>query len=519
MNNENKTKEQLLRALKELQEKVKKLEESQRMLSQPKPDSEIDRQKYQLFFQKSSDIIFTVDAQFKISNVSPSVETFSGYTPEELIGKSIKDLNFLTPESLKNMAINIQNRIQGKGDQLTEYEFITKDGDKKFAEVNATPVFQDGNFVETVAIARDITDRITAERKQKQSERNYQRLIDNISDVIVELDTEGNFIYLSPQVSDIFGYEPAEMFGINAFQQIHPDDLDVCLDHFENALFERKIITVEYRALHKDGNYVTVSARGGLVEDNGNKKFIGIIRDISERKDAEQKMLEERNRAEFYLDLLGHDINNLNQAVVSYNEMLTMEEELPDKYKRYSQNSLNQALAISDLIYKVQRLSELQKVDFNLKSVNLVKIISDVEKRLQLSFPDKKISINKSIQEPEINVKGVDLLHDAFLNIMGNAIKFNQNDEILMDVSIAPTDDGSWKIEFKDYGPGITDEYKERIFKRLERGLTKVYGSGLGLTIVNEIISRCNGKIWVEDRITDDSGKGSNFVVLLPKEG
>ena len=74
-----------------------------------------------------------------------------------------------------------------------------------------------------------------------------------------------------------------------------------------------------------------------------------------------------------------------------------------------------------------------------------------------------------------------------------------------------------WKLEIKDRGPDISDVMKEQIFKRLERGEESIRGSGLGLTIVREVVRQCNGKVWVEDRVQSDSNQGSNFVVMLPK--
>jgi PAS domain S-box-containing protein len=355
-------------------------------------------------------------------------------------------------------------------------------------------------------------------QNQTSTERNYQRLIENIFDVIVELDTEGNFSYVSPQVIKMFGYNPEEMIGVSAFQQIHPDDLDMCLEHFENALFEKKIINFEYRALHKKGHYIYVAARGGLIEEEGQQKYIGIIRDISDKKQAEEKISKERKRAEFYLDLLGHDINNLNQAIVSYSELLSMEKELSDECRRYSINSLNQALAISELIAKVQKLSEMQKTEFELSDINLIQILNEAEKQVMQSYPDKEIEITRSLNEESLMTRGMELLYDAIYNILGNAVKFNKNEKIKIEINLnSSPDDDFWILEFKDNGKGVPDEAKKVIFNRFERGDWSVHGSGLGLTIVNEVITRCGGKIWVEDRVKGDISQGSNFVVRLPK--
>jgi len=83
-------------------------------------------------------------------------------------------------------------------------------------------------------------------------------------------------------------------------------------------------------------------------------------------------------------------------------------------------------------------------------------------------------------------------------------------------VSVAENWD-HWKIEFKDRGPGVPDELKETIFSRMEHLDRKELATGLGLTLVKEIVGECNGNVWVEDRIKGDRMKGSNFIVTLPK--
>jgi signal transduction histidine kinase len=87
-----------------------------------------------------------------------------------------------------------------------------------------------------------------------------------------------------------------------------------------------------------------------------------------------------------------------------------------------------------------------------------------------------------------------------------------------VDVTVSVAENGDyWKIEFKDRGPGVPDELKETIFSRMEHLDTKEFATGLGLTLVKEIVGECNGNVWVEDRIKGDRMKGSNFIVTLPK--
>lgn len=239
--------------------------------------------------------------------------------------------------------------------------------------------------------------------------------------------------------------------------------------------------------------------------------------EITGHKQAEEKAAEERDRAELYLDILSHDINNLDSAVILLAEQLLMKADFPQGYRENIQRIIHSALAISKLIANVRKLSELREGEFPLKDIDVFQVLYGALEQTNFSYPGRKIQIKHSIPKSRIFVRGNELLQDVFENILGNAVKHN-HEKVIMDILCGPSSEGNyWKIEFKDHGQGVPDEMKKKIFERLERGDKRIHGSGLGLTIVREVIKRGGGKVWVEDRIKGDPGKGSNFVLLLPK--
>ena len=137
---------------------------------------------------------------------------------------------------------------------------------------------------------REILEIQRLRQELKESEEKYRHLINNIADVIVEMDLKGNITYISPQIFDKFGYQPNEVIGLNFIEFIHPEDLKFIEEVWEKPIKSREITTIEYRSRHKKGHYIPVSGRTNLVEINGNYKFIGIVRDITERKKMEAKL-------------------------------------------------------------------------------------------------------------------------------------------------------------------------------------------------------------------------------------
>jgi signal transduction histidine kinase len=179
---------------------------------------------------------------------------------------------------------------------------------------------------------------------------------------------------------------------------------------------------------------------------------------------------------------------------------------------------LDYSRAISDLINNIRRLANLSKNNIELKNIDVFKTLAAASDHIQQIYPLRKISIKQSISESEVIVQSSEMLKDAFLNILNNAIKFNRQDEVILEITHSLSKDKKyWKLEFKDNGPGVPDDLKNKIFNDFEIGSENIYGSGLGLAVVKDIINISNGRIWVEDRVADDYKKGSNFIILLPK--
>ncbi|UCH88998.1 MAG: HAMP domain-containing histidine kinase [Thermoplasmata archaeon] len=240
--------------------------------------------------------------------------------------------------------------------------------------------------------------------------------------------------------------------------------------------------------------------------------------EISERKKSEKRIMEERNRTRLYLDILTHDIGNMNQAILMSNEYLLLKADIQDEYKELIQSNFNHANATSDLILNIKKFSNPQQNEFLLERTDISGILKNAIERVYQTFPKHDIEINFSMPRDNVFVRGNELLYDVIVNILCNAVKYNDKSINEMEINLTEDEQGEyWKLEFKDNGPGIPDEIKDRIFKRTDRCDKWDYGSGLGLTIAYEIINRCGGKIWIEDRIKGDISKGCNFIVILPK--
>ncbi len=226
-----------------------------------------------------------------------------------------------------------------------------------------------------------------------------------------------------------------------------------------------------------------------------------------------------QGRAEFYKDLLSHDINNIFQSILSgiqLNEQLQRRPDKSDVSIESMEIVKEQIFRGAKLISNVRKLSQLEEGEISLGKVDICKIL----KKSIISVKSIHLKRNKDIQidsvGKELYGQANDFLKDVFDNILINAVKHNNNPMVEIKIKISREQKNGinyLKMEFKDNGIGINDTDKEEIFLRGED--KSVYGIGLGLSLVKKITNSYSGEIWVEDRVQGDRSKGSNFVLLI----
>ncbi len=236
--------------------------------------------------------------------------------------------------------------------------------------------------------------------------------------------------------------------------------------------------------------------------------------DITERKHAEEQLQEAKRQVEMYLELMGHDINNMNQIGIGYLELALATPGLDEAVKHKIEKALESLDNSSTLIGNVQKLQRIHEM--TLERVDAGKMLSEICAQFT-GTPGKVVIINCSAR-PGYFVMANVLLRDVFMNIIGNAIKHSVG-PITINVNIDKvTKEGRdfYKVSIEDNGPGISPELKERLFTRFQRGPTRAAGKGLGLYLVRSLVDSYHGYVWGEDRVPGDHHQGSRFVVMLP---
>jgi signal transduction histidine kinase len=246
--------------------------------------------------------------------------------------------------------------------------------------------------------------------------------------------------------------------------------------------------------------------------------YIIVIRNISDRKAGERALEEAKARAEFFTDLMAHDLNNINQAILSALELQLMNPDLPNELRTQLEMSLSQVERSAALIGRVKKFSGMDEVQTLMEVRDIEPDFHSALQAVKQGFPEETIRVDTNIHPEKFKVLADDLLEDLFFNLLHNAVKFDHSERIEIEVKVSSDVNKRFlRIEISDHGPGIPDDLKDRIFARYtQRVFEKAQGSGIGLTLVQRIVDRYGGRIWVEDRVKDTHTKGAKFVFLLP---
>lgn len=230
-----------------------------------------------------------------------------------------------------------------------------------------------------------------------------------------------------------------------------------------------------------------------------------------------QGHIESRRSAEFYTDLLSHDIKNFNQAIMGYLDLIRAGLARPEQVA-YIEKINEQVMNINRLASDVRTMSRLTWASPKLVQMDVAKVLLESVSSVQQYYMSRKIVFRHDLEMGIHHIMTDDLVRELFANILTNAVKYDPNDPVEIDLSIEALESKHGPrlvVSVADHGRGVPDEFKEEIFERFNRA-PKKKGTGLGLHIVRTLASRYHGRAWVEDRVKGDHTKGAVFRVELP---
>ncbi|KKL56203.1 hypothetical protein LCGC14_2247760, partial [marine sediment metagenome] len=229
----------------------------------------------------------------------------NGYSLEEIMNWSPGEfLKLIVPESLDLASEQAKIKQSGLPGAIPHYHFqiIKKSGEKIWIE-NFSRIINFNGKPADLMIFFDIIGKIKAEQKLKESEEKYRLIVNNQTDLVCKVDSEGVILFASPSYCKTFGKSEEELLGKKFMPLVHEDDIEFTLKEMEKLYSPPYTATMEQRALTKDGWRWLSWVDTAILDSNNNvKEIIGVGRDITERKNSEQKLKESELRLRKYMD-------------------------------------------------------------------------------------------------------------------------------------------------------------------------------------------------------------------------
>jgi len=343
-----------------------------------------------------------------------------------------------------------------------------------------------------------------------------------VSDIMDELNEE----FKVGRTSYYLKFEK-QKFGIDAFDFLaHPELADKPRAS-PDAWHERDIFFSAFKS--RSGRltgYLLVDEPNNLkVPTSDDIEVLEILAGIAsiavENTRVYERQVLAANEIALLNDLMTHDINNFNQGIMGYLELLLEDRRLDDNQKKYAERALTQVKNNARLIDNVRKLTKIRMMpDSDFVQTDLHAAIEQSMEAVSKAFPGRKLAIVSTMTPGAHYVMANPYIIDLFTNVLSNAVKFDLSSRVRVDILVSDeaTPQGeSWVVSIADRGRGIPDDRKKVVFERFATGITGIKGFGLGLSIVSAIVERYGGRIWVEDRVQGDFGKGTVFKISIPK--
>lgn len=368
---------------------------------------------------------------------------------------------------------------------------------------------------------QDITSQKKSEEILTQSEENYRTLAECSLQGIGIYQKE-MFVYSNQALANIWGYSIDEILALGReqlWQLVHPDDaaiLKEVISRFNDGyeISEHH----DFRITHKDGSSRWIESYFTSVEYNEEKAIQMIQIDKTERILAEKRIEHSHDRAEFFLDLMSHDLSNINQAVYGIFDLLLFDTSISNSTREILKEGLYQMIRSNRLIKNVQKFKKVEDTPKELTATDPYDALLTAVEQVQGDMPFKKLNLKTKAKSGKYKILADEYLIDVFYAILHNAVRFDPNPQVDVDFSMDMAKDKSKiRIEVADHGAGIPDETKNSLFGRVSLLKKGYLGTGISLTLLNLIINHYEGQVHVEDRVPGDYKQGVKFILEIPR--
>lgn len=470
--------------------------------------------------------IFQKDRQFRILFGNQRFCDALGLSLDEIRGRSDFEL---FPSELAEKFRRDDLQVMESGTLLEDVEeFCDVDGTRRHIQVLKTPIRDaEGQIVGVQGMFWDITDRRITENRLKEAHGFLDSIVDNVPIMLFVKEAEElRFVKFNRASEELVGLSRSDVLGKCDFD-LFPQDLAEFFTQKDRAVLANGVmveIPEETLDTPNLGRRILHTKKIPVLDPTGKPCFLlGISEDVTEKKQTEQALKEAKEAAESasraksdFLANMSHEIRTPMNAVLGMTELL-MDTPLDRTQREYVKMVHESGEALLGLINDILDFSKIESGKFSLDRTefHLHELLGDTMKTLAVraSHKDLELAVHVAADVPPVLFGDPGRLRQIVMNLVGNAVKFTERGEVILDVSTRSRNGDRVELLFlvRDTGIGIAQDAMDRIFQAFEQAdtsTTRRYGgTGLGLTITSRLVDLMGGTIWVEST----PGQGSTF--------
>ncbi|WAE52688.1 PAS domain-containing sensor histidine kinase [Stutzerimonas frequens] len=452
------------------------------------------------------------DGRRRMSYLSEGIERLTGYPASDFVGDRVRSYaSLIHPDDLPLAQQHAeQDTFEGV------YRLLNAEGRTVYVREKARVLRErDDPLGWCDGFIWDVTDQALAREEMEQRERYLSMLIDNVIDAIIIIDARGIIETFNHAAEQIFGYSSAEVIGRNLSMLMPEPDRsahDGYLEHYARRGTSRALEqNRELTALRRTGETFTIELRVSQISHHGECKFIGLVRDITERKRIERMKSE-------LVSIVSHELRTPLTSISGALGLIVggaLGETAPNMRQMLSiahQNSLRLGRLVDDLLDMDKLVAGKMTLDLRALAVPAQLQQAIAANQGYAAKHDVTLILQ---QAPDVElVADDDRLQQVLANLISNAVKFSPPGG---SVSLGSECRGAWvRIWVRDQGPGIAPEFHTRIFQKFSQADSsdsrQKDGTGLGLAISKELIEHMHGRIGFDS----EPGEGACFWCELP---